>query len=109
MSSLFNGKLANDRSNTARHFDKVILSRLILSFIIFQLALVWLLIANTTDGNRITSIITRVSDTLNYGVTTVLGFLGGIMTGKAMEQSRATDITINESPKPPEPEEPPKP
>lgn len=94
MSGFFNGRFEKQRSLISRQFDKVVLARVLFVIIAVQLLLLWALLytLGNNETGRVLGIVTDFANTLNNAITTVVGFIGGIMTGKALEAaSRASD------------------
>lgn len=94
MGGFFNGRFEKQRSLVSRQFDKVVLARVLFVIIAAQMLLLWMVL-NALAGaetGRTLGLVTDFANTMNNAITTVVGFIGGIMTGKALEAaSRASD------------------
>jgi hypothetical protein len=93
MSGFFNGRFEKQRALVSRQFDKVVLARVLFVLIAVQFLLQWLLLQlfGASETGRVLGIVTDFSNTMNGAITVTVGFIGGIMTGKALEASRASD------------------
>ena len=91
MSILTNGHFDKQRDLISRHFDKVMLFRLILVAIVIQLVLVWISSLGW-DSTRVLNILTRVSDNMSSMITGCLGALYILMrANEGGTRSRQTD------------------
>lgn len=74
-----------------RHFDKLILVRLILFLVLVLVAFVWIAMSGAADNQRAMTVLTRTSDMLMNVILTLVGALVTLLTGKFMESQRAGD------------------
>jgi hypothetical protein len=89
---LSNGAADARRQFVNRHFDKIVVARLILICFLFQFLMLWLA-SDVPDNQWMRSIVSRAADLVGNIALALTGALTTLITGKNLLSQRANDVT----------------